>query len=183
MKLHPALTTEHSAKDEARELESILSELLAEHRQILSLVEAHREAITKADTAAIRTCVEQHAAALNRVRRIEDRRLALVSREIARLREQGQTLRGQPTLTQIAERSPEPWRSRTVALAHQLRELMQRVAREQGVVRTASVSLLGHIDGLMKQVAQKLSHAGTYSGRGVVAPVRGQVVSGLDMTH
>ncbi|MEM1331348.1 MAG: flagellar export chaperone FlgN [Planctomycetota bacterium] len=183
MKLHDAIAASDTARDEGRELELILNELLAEHRQILTLVQAHREAISQADTAAIRTCVEQHGAALQRVQSIEKRRLELVSRVVQDMRQRGEPVRGQPTLTQIAARTAEPWRDRTVKLAHQLREVMQRVAREQGVVRAASESLLSHIDGLMKQVAQRLSHAGTYSGRGMVAPGRGQVVSGLDMTH
>ena len=64
-----------------------------------------------------------------------------------------------------------------------LKTLMNELQRERGTVRAATESLLAHMEGLMRQVARKLSHAGTYGPQGAVGAGNQQVVSGLDVTH
>ena len=64
--------------------------------------------------------------------------------------------------------------------AKTLRGPIERVRREQSIVREASSSVLSHMRGLMHQLSNRLSHAGTYGAGGKVSagPV---VVSGLDI--
>jgi hypothetical protein len=93
----------------------------------------------------------------------------------------GERMPEHPTITSLAQIMPEPERS--VALAHKLKRVMNELQRERGTVRAATESLLAHMEGLMRQVARKLSHAGTYGPRGAVGVGSQQVVSGLDVTH
>ena len=85
-----------------------------------------------------------------------------------------------PTLRQIALSLPEPQRTRLSGQAERLREMMERVQRESGTVRAATRSLLAHMEGLMRQVARSLSHAGTYGSGGRVQAAHA-VVSSLDV--
>ena len=84
------------------------------------------------------------------------------------------------TLSFLASRTAEPARGALLQAARQLKELMARVAEKQRAVRTASESLLGHMQGLIAQVARSLSPTGTYARPG--APVGAPVAGGLDMT-
>lgn len=175
MQLHPALNADEGQREIGQEFETVLSDLLTEHRAMIDLAQAHRDAISRADARAIKGILDQQAASLDRVHSLERRRQQLVlvlAPEEPRM-----------PMARIAERLAQPWRERTVALAKQLREMVLRVQKEQRVVRTASESLLSHMDGLMQQLAQKLSHAGTYTDRGRADVGRQQVVSGLDLTH
>lgn len=175
MELHPALRADEQQIEHGRAVEDLLAGLLSEQRTMMDLARAHREAIASADPASIRVIVEQEAAALQRVGGLEAKRrelVALLSPEDPRI-----------TVTGMAEKLAQPWRDRTVELAKQLRELALRVQREQRTVRLASESLLSHMEGMMQQLARKLSHAGTYTNTGSVDVGRQQVVSGVDLTH
>ncbi|MEM9066754.1 MAG: flagellar export chaperone FlgN [Planctomycetota bacterium] len=178
MMQHPALAVTGDERDAGRRLEKLLSDLLSEHRTLHQLVGAHREAIRKCDADAIRVCVEQHSAVLNRISGMEQERRALVA-ELS----PGGPRRSIPTFSQLAEHIAEPWRSRTTELAKQLRELVERIAKDQRAVRLASQNLLTHMDGLVKQMVKTLSHSGTYTARGAVDGGGQQVMTGLDLTH
>jgi len=180
MMQHPALSAEPADRDAGRRMEKLLADLLTEHRTLHQLVQAHREAIRACDAAAIKSCVEQHAAVLNRISGMEEERRRLVAELTPR---QDGPRRTAPTFTQLAEQLSDPWRSRAIELAKQLRELVERIAKDQRAVRVASASLLTHMDGLVRQMVQSLSHAGTYSPRGAVEPGKQQVVSGFDLLH
>lgn len=175
MDLHPALKASPEELERGRAFEDLLSGLLSEQRTMMDLARAHREAIARADAGAIRGIVEQEAATLRRVQALESKRRELVlllAPEEPRI-----------TLTKMAERLAQPWRDRAVELARQLSELALRVRQEQRTVRMASESLLSHMEGLMQQLARKLSHAGTYTSSGAVDVGRQQVVSGIDLRH
>ena len=65
-------------------------------------------------------------------------------------------------------------------LAERLRELLARLQREHAALKEASLALAGHMEGLMRQLSKRLSHAGTYGRTGMVES-RVQVVSALDL--
>lgn len=160
----------------ASELERVLEGMLRVQTQLLEVTRRHRAAIAQADASEIGACVRTHAELLRAVQELEGRRRAVVAQLTA-----GTKPTRQPTLTELAERLADPWRERAIGLAKQLRETLVRVTDEQRTVRMASESLLAHMDGLVRQIAKKLSHAGTYSARGVVEAGRHQVASGLDI--
>ncbi|TVQ63830.1 MAG: hypothetical protein EA378_00890 [Phycisphaerales bacterium] len=160
----------------AQELERVLEGMLRVQTQLLEVTRRHRSAIARADCVEIGACVRTHGELLVAVQELEHRRRAVVGQLTS-----GTKASRTPTLTELAERLAEPWRDRAMGLAKQLRETVIRVGEEQRTVRLATESLLAHMDGLVRQIAKKLSHAGTYSARGVVEAGRQQVASGLDI--
>jgi len=156
------------------ELESLLRELAVHQTDLLALATEHRAAIARADTGAIASCVERQAAILERSRASEQRRRTLV--ETWAPRERG------ITLTDLASRVEEPARTRLLALGGQVRTLVERLARENRIVRAATESLMAHMDGLVRQVARRLSQSGTYSRRGGI-DAGTPLVAGIDLRH
>jgi hypothetical protein len=177
---------------EVAELETLLQQLLREHEELLVLAAAHREAISHADPHSLGSCVQRQNEVLQRVAELEKRRLGLMARLAEKMKpltprnSAGGTRRGietlpdRPTVSWIARTLPEPIRSRLVALAERLRELLAHLQREHAALREASNALAAHMEGRMRQLARKLSHAGTYGRKGVVES-RVQVVSALDL--
>jgi hypothetical protein len=175
---------------EVAELEGLLEGLLAEHEQLLMLAAEHRDAISKADPYSLGDCVQRQGEVMERVAGLEKRRLALVGRLVDKMRPLGKSVAGgarqpdavpdRPTISWIARTLPEPVRSRLVALAERLRELLARLQREHAALKEASLALAGHMEGLMRQLSKRLSHAGTYGRTGMVES-RVQVVSALDL--
>lgn len=158
------------------ELESLLRDLLAEHEQLLTLAGVQRTAITKADAAAMSTCVQQQNAIVQRVAGLERRRLALAARMM-----QGETREpARPTVSQLARSLSSPLRERVMAVTGRLREVMERLHKEHLALKEAAGALAGHMEGVMRQITGRLSHAGTYGRRGAVE-ARVQVVSALDL--
>jgi hypothetical protein len=156
------------------ELESLLRDLAAQQSELLALTVEHRAAIVRADPAAIASCVQRQAALFGRARAAEQRRRALVDAWAPR--ERG------ITLTDLASRVEEPARARLLALGGQVRALVERLARENRVVRAATESLMAHMDGLVRQVARRLSQSGTYSRRGGI-DTGAPLVAGIDFRH
>lgn len=161
----------------ASSLERLLEALLAVHRGLLEVTARQRDAVRRADTVAMDACLREQMAGLARAAELERERAALVARVAP-----GGLGRGVPvTLTALAGLVEGPARERLLGLAGELRTLVVRLREEQAVVRAASATLLSHMDGVMKQVAQRLSHAQTYGRRGSVEPVAA-VVTTLDLT-
>lgn len=173
---------------EIAELEQLLQGLLKENEALLALAAVHRAAIARADPGALGECVQRQNEVVTRVTELELRRMALVGRLADRMRSLApagsdrvsEGVPDRPTITWLARTLPEPVRARLVALADRLRDLLARLQREHAALREASATLAAHMDGLMRQLAGKLSHAGTYGRRGTVeSPV--QVISALDL--
>jgi hypothetical protein len=170
------------------ELEGLLKDLLAEHERLLALAGEHRAAIRGADAAALGECVKRQNQAVQRIAELETRRLTLAAR-MGAAPAPGVGGRGvatavagaeRPTVTRLAASLTEPLRGRVMAIASRLREVLERLRKEHAALREAAGVLGAHMDGLMRQITGRLSHAGTYGRRGAV-DARVQVVSALDV--
>lgn len=161
----------------AARLESLLSDLIAAHSQMLELTVEHRAALSRADGAAVQMSVGQQGVVAARIADLEGERRRIVAAMLGPA-----TPLAQPTITMLAEKLPEPARARIVSLAAALRELLLRLRSEAAVVRAATQSLVSHMDGLMQQVARTLSQARLYGRGGKIDP-GGPVACGLDLTH
>jgi len=164
--------------DVTERFESLLRLMIVLHERMLDRVRDHRAAISLADTDGIRASLESQAELMNQIAAADQDRLVLIT-ELAQTL--GSRMPAHPTLSALAEQMPEP--ELTVALSARLKTVMGELQRERGTVRAATESLLAHMEGLMRQVARKLSHAGTYGPQGAVCAGNQQVVSGLDVTH
>jgi hypothetical protein len=173
---------------EVAQLEALLEQLLVEHEELLTLAASHRQAIAGADPHTLGACLERQGEVARRVADLEGQRLALVARLADKMRplaalnggKGSEPVPDRPTVSWIAKSLPEPMRSRLVALAERLRALLARLQREHATLREASAALASHMEGMMRQLAKRLSHAGTYGRRGTVE-TRVQVVSALDL--
>ncbi len=164
--------------DTTERFESLLRRMISLHERMLDRVREHRAAISLADTDGIRTSLESQAELMDQISEADRDRLVLITELAATL---GSRMPAHPTLSALAEQMPDS--EHTVVLAARLKKLMGELQRERGTVRAATESLLAHMEGLMRQVARKLSHAGTYGPGGAVSAGDQQVVSGLDLTH
>ncbi len=157
-------------------LDGVLRSLLGEHERLLALAKEHQRAIAQADAAGLSSILAEQAEILHRVTGLEQLRRALVSRLAGAMPKQGQP----QTVTALAAHAPAPLRDRLTSVAAALRELLNTLHREHQAVRQAAETLSSHMEGLMRQVCRRLSHAGTYArGGGFDASV--QVVSSLDV--
>lgn len=156
-----------------RSLESLLIDLVRAHEAFVRASGAHREAIRKADTAAIDKAREQVAEVCAQIANLDQERRSIVAAISPD--------NPDATLTFLATRLPEPERSRSLELARSLRELVIQARTDQRRLRAAADSMLRHVRGVVQQVQQSLNHSGTYGKAGRVdAGVA--VVSGIDMT-
>lgn len=152
----PRLSPRPEGEALAAELETLMCGLIAAHERLLIAMEAHRLALTHADSAEIGAAVECETLALTEIADLERARAALMGTD------------GPRTITQLAQTLPDTARDRVLMLAEQLRELIHELRGRQAVVRAATRSLLSHTQGLMAQVGAALSHAGTYGRAGKV---------------
>lgn len=163
----------------AEELDLSLRGLITAHEELLRLAAAHRSAISRADVRALTDIMNAQAAVVQRVSELEQQRQAAVA-VLAKATAAGSGGTPKPTVSQLVRTLSDPMRSRLVALADRLREILNRLHAEQMALREAAETLSGHMEGLMRQVCRKLSHAGTYARSGVV-DTSAPVVTALDV--
>ncbi len=160
-------------------LESLLTDLLGAHERLLAASIEQRQAVRGADPALVQRATQLQTESLHEIAALEDCRRELVADLTASMPRRAPGS-GPVTLSELARMMPEPQRTRLVELASRVRICVERAADEQRTLRAATGSLVAHMEGLMRQVARRLSHAGTYGRRGMVESVPA-VVSGLDL--
>jgi hypothetical protein len=146
-----------------QDLREVMRGLLREHEELAALVKEQERAVRSARPAEVQAVTLRQQATLGRIAELETRRATVVS-----MYAQVRPDLSAPTLTAIAGTLDEPHRGELSALAHTLRTTIEGVRRSQRVVGVALESLAQHMEGLVRQVAQRLSHAGVYSSRGRV---------------
>lgn len=167
-------------------LDQALRDLLGAHEELLSLAAAHRRAISRADAPALSDVLSAQAAVTERIVELEQRRQAAVA---GMVRLAGPLPGSGPASTAAAPRTTlshlvraisDPARSRLLAVADRLRDVLNRLHAEHMALREAAESLSDHMEGLMRQVCRRLSHAGTYARSGVI-DTSAPVVTALDV--
>lgn len=149
----------------ASELSVLVERLDAVYASLEGSVEAHRAAIRAADVAEIGREVERQQSLLAALAGLDQDRLALIEH----VRRDGLiSPSSRPRLRDLAGLTPEPDRSQLLSGTATLAARMARVNEAQAGLRAAASSLLAHMEGLVRHVARKLSHAGTYGRTGMV---------------
>lgn len=85
-----------------------------------------------------------------------------------------------PSMSALSSRLVEPTRGRVLALAERLRDVLNRLHQEHAAIREAAETLGAHMEGVLRQVCRKISHAGTYGPRASI-DTRTPVVTALDV--
>ncbi|MEK6701204.1 MAG: flagellar export chaperone FlgN [Planctomycetota bacterium] len=149
----------------AGELSAILTGLHEQYTAFHGLLLAQREAIRAADPSRLARIGELQLAALRAISALEDRRRVLVNT----ISDTGRWTGATPiTLSALAQHAPKDQRESLLAMATSLRGVMSACQSEQSTLKSAAQSLAAHIEGVMRQIARTLSHAGTYGRRGLV---------------
>lgn len=159
------------------QLETALRQLAAAHEELLTLARVHRSALATANLPALSDCLNAQAAVMQRVGELERDRQRAVASMIAGVKLPGGE---KPTIVMLCKGLAAPWRERLLAAADRLREVLNRLHQEHTALRAAAQELSSHMEGLMRQVCRKLSHAGTY-GRGGHIDSSVTVVTSLDI--
>jgi hypothetical protein len=167
---HPAA----DKSDLCDQLEALLGEMLAAHEDLLQLTQDHRAALSRADGAAVQACSLRHAAIADRIGQLEFLRRQLIAALSPSL--------PSASITSLAADLPEPSRGRIMEAAGRLKALLLRIQQELRVLRAATQTLVGHMEGLMQQVARVLSTAGTYARSGRIESTP-PLPASLDLSH
>jgi hypothetical protein len=162
------------------ELDWLLDGFADQHEALLKHTESQRDAIRKADGAAVQSAAASQTEVVAALGRLEQRRRELVAWACQRYAPIATKRSTEITLTDLAGCVEAPQRAALIKKAAALKALITNVHQQTSTIKAATASLLAHMEGLMRQVGRQLSHAGTYSSRGYVEP-GGIVVSALDI--
>lgn len=165
------------------ELDAVLRDLLKEHQQLLELTTEHRRAISHADAPALNTCIGRQSETVLRIAALEKKRQQVVSKIAAarpELNRMSPKTVNNHTISTLLMVAPESVRVRISGVSKALRDLLNALHRENLALRQAAETLSSHMEGLMRQVCQRLSHAGTYARSGSIDSSV-QVVSSFDV--
>jgi hypothetical protein len=157
-----------TASDLARDAQQLLTDLVDTYSELSAVGREQRRCLAGADGAGVERCAQRQLALAQRVADLDRRR---------------QSLCGGPAvpISSLVERLPAASSGPLKELTARARELIARVGQEYRVVHQATRSLLSHMDGVVQQVARRLSQTGAYGPGGRIDPARA-VAGGLDMT-
>lgn len=141
-------------KQALERLETTLRQSVERQRQLLDLLQRKREAMRAGDANCMADLTRAENTQVQAISDIEKSRLKLVA-EL--------TLHVDPDaneplkLADLAERFPEPTRGKLLVMRGQLLEAMHAVRAETAVAKTAAETLVRHVSGLVRTLAN-VSH-------------------------
>lgn len=148
-------------------LVDVLAELLEVNSALHANLVEQREAIRRADSGHAQRLIESHTHLVGRLAALDQKRREVVvtlSKSLA-----WPPGARTPSLSDLAQRLPEPERSRALQLAERTRECLEQVHRESASLRAAARTLAAHMEGLLRHVGRQFTSAGVYSPRGQVS--------------
>lgn len=164
-------------------LERLLVEQVATQRRLLEALDRKREAIARADAAALERLSREEQQLLARHGALDQEREALVAALEALRREPPATSKGPlapggspltPSLTDIAHREGGARGERLIALRDQARANVAELKRRSGILAQAAAALSAHLTGIMQAVGAAAMggiNAGTYGRQGRLAGI------------
>ena len=143
------------------DLESILQQLIVEHRKLLKHVDAHQVAMKTMALDAMDQAANFQEASRLRVMTLENQRRAVIQ-QIA----QQHKITGEITITRLAQLFPQ----RGDAL-HKLREELKKtilqIQAKTHIAGRLAGALLGHLNTVVRLIAGAVERAGIYTKSGV----------------
>lgn len=164
----------------AERLEGVIDAYAQRYDQLAASIAAQREALRRADGAGVEAAGRSQRVILEAIAMLEQRRGGVANDAAGVLPGLAKGRTTPLTLRDIARALPVKNAAELTRKAEALREKVISTQEATRVVGLATRSLLAHIEGLMRTVAQQISHAGTYSPKGHVE-AGGAVVSSLDV--
>ncbi|MBV8779806.1 MAG: flagellar export chaperone FlgN [Phycisphaerae bacterium] len=148
------------------DIETVMQQLIDEHRKVLAQVVKQREAMKAFNVREMEDIALLQEATRLRIVKLELQRRALVQ-QIVKLYK----LKGTPTISQLSELFPQQ-RETLFRLRDELREVMGEVRSRTQIAGRVAGSVLGHLNTVVRLLAGVVEKAGTYTKNGVprVAP-------------
>jgi hypothetical protein len=143
------------------ELETVLTQLVVEHKTMLLLIERQQAAMRGLRTSEMEEIQQRQEIARRRLANLENRRRTLTG-ELAKL----YRLSGEVTVGRLAEIFPQ----RSVALMNlrdDLRGLISQIAQRLAVSSKVAGAMVGHLNTVIRLVAGAVERAGIYTRRGL----------------
>ncbi len=159
----------------AAELQSVLSTIHDAYGRVLQVIARQRHAVAHADAAALKAAMDEMAAIEASIREADEQRRALMGRACP---ERGSTM----SVAALTDHLPQSAAAALRSQASTLRARLDEVQRHQAVLRASVSSVLGHMDGLWRQIGQSLDRTGTYQPAGA-GRTRGPGPISLDLTR
>lgn len=153
----------------------VLEGLRERNVELLRLIAERREAVRRADFARFGAIDDSERRLLAEIAELDRIRLDEARGVAVRL-----ALAPEATLSAIAERLGPAEAAKLDAARGSLRELVDRVRRESGVLRQAVERLSAHMAGVLQSVHSALAHASVYSRTGRLA-AGPSVISSVDI--
>ena len=142
------------------DLESVLKQMLVEHRLMVGSLEAQQAAMKKLDLPAIGVAAREQEACRLRVVSMETRRRAITDQLSRELRVQGPL-----TLSRLAELHP-PGARGLMALRIELRAAIEEVRSRAFVAARVAHAVLGHLNTMVRLFSGAVEKAGLYTRSG-----------------
>jgi len=165
----------------ADELVECMGLMVHEHERLLALARAQRELISRGEHNGIAGNIEAQNECVQRIAELEASRRSVVDR-LASKEVIAAAGGSGPTVLQLAESLPPAEGQHLQDAAQRLRKVIGMIQSENAAIRNAAESIAKHFQGLGRQVAEALSHTGTYARSGRVGPSAPALASGLDLT-
>jgi hypothetical protein len=143
------------------ELETLLQELIDEHRKLLVHVEKHQAAMKTFDLKAMDDTARLQEAARLRIGMMDNKRRALIT-AIARAHRMAQM----PTLPDIAAMYP-PSAPKLLKLRQELKAMIQTVQKRTHIASRLASAVVGHLNTVMRLLAGAVEKAGLYTKQGI----------------
>jgi FlgN protein len=142
------------------DLETILADLLVEHRKMLKHLEIHQAAMQELRLPDMEAARRQQEACRARIIALESRRRTQVQ-QIARINQ----IQIQPKIPQLIEMYPQR-RVQLLKLQGDLRTTMKEVSARSFIASKLASAVLGHLNTAMRILAGAVGGGGVYTQRG-----------------
>ena len=143
------------------ELETILQQLIAEHRRMLTHVVAQQAAMKVLDLKGMDTAANAQEASRLRIGALEQRRQLMVRQLAAVLK-----IDGELNIRRLAELNPHRGEV-LLKLRDDLRAVVTQVAERTHVAGRLATAVLGHMNTVVRLLAGAVERAGLYTKNGV----------------
>jgi hypothetical protein len=148
-------------KSPLADLESILQQLIIEHRQLLLLLESQQAAMKKLNTPMLEDMAAKQEQIRLKIASLETRRRTMVAQLCLSLK-----IQGPPTMAKLAEHFPSD-KKRLLDLRDKLKMLVAAISSRATVSGRLAGAVLGHLNTVVRLLSGAVEQAGLYTKHGV----------------
>lgn len=143
-----------------QDIETILRQLIEEHRNLLGSIDAQQQAMRAGHADQIERTAHQQESARMRIARLEARRRQLAA-QIAR----AMRMPAEPTISALAQLFPARSEALTM-LRDELRTAIEEVTKRTHITSRLAGAVLGHLNSAVRLIAGAVEQAGVYTKSG-----------------